>query len=128
MPVNSRAKGARAERELSKLLADELGVEVVRNTDPRHVSKGDILCIPGYAIECKRVETLRRNQWWEQAVQQGTRHQSEPLVFYRQTRKPWRALITGQDGQWVDVEWDFALDQVRDKLARLYGLYGVDFT
>ena len=126
-PVNSRAKGQRSERELAKLLTDELGVVVTRNTDPRHVSKGDILSIPGYSIEVKRRERLERPTWWKQAVRQAAAHDAEPLVFYRQTRKPWRALITGQDGQWVDVEWDMALDQMRDKLARLFGVYQPEF-
>ena len=124
MSASQRRKGAEAERQLAKLLADELGIEVVRNTDPRHVSKGDILAVPGYAIECKRCETLRRNAWWAQAVKQGVIHGAEPIVFYRQSRKPWRALITGYGG-FVDVGWDTALDAMRDKLARLYAVYQI---
>jgi Holliday junction resolvase len=123
MSASQRRKGAEAERQLAKALADELGIEVMRNTDPRHVSKGDILAIPGYSIEVKRCETLRRKQWWGQAVEQGIRHQAEPIVFYRQSRKPWRALVSGYGG-YVDVEWDTALDAIRDKLAMLYGVYG----
>ena len=122
MSASQRRKGAAAERELAKLLSDELGIEVTRNTDPMHVSKGDILAVPGYAIECKRCETLRRNSWWEQAVKQGVIHGAEPIVFYRQSRKPWRALVSGYGG-YVDVEWDTALDAIRDKLTRLYGIY-----
>lgn len=125
MPGNkSRSKGQRSERELAKLLADELGIEVTRNTDPRHVSKGDILAIPGYSIEVKRCETLRRNQWWAQAVKQAAIHQAEGIVFYRQSRKPWRALVSGYGG-YVDVEWDTALDAIRDKLARLHAIYAL---
>lgn len=124
MSASQRRKGAEAERQLAKLLADELGVEVVRNTDPRHVSKGDILAVPGYSIECKRCETLRRNAWWQQAVKQAAIHRAEPIVFYRQSRKPWRALVSGYGG-YVDVEWDTALDAMREKLARLFGVYQI---
>ncbi len=124
MSASQRNKGARAELELSKLLAAELGVEVTRNTDPRHVSKGDILAIPGYSIEVKRRESLSRPAWWAQAVKQAAIHKAEPIVFYRQSRKPWRALVSGYGG-YVDVDWDTALDQMRDKLARLYGVYQI---
>lgn len=123
MAAMSRRKGARAELELAKLLSDELGIEIKRNTDPSHVSRGDILTIPGYSLEAKRCETLRRPTWWEQAVRQAARVRLEPIVFYRQSRKPWRALVTGYGG-YVDVDWDTALDTVRDKLTRLYGIYG----
>lgn len=125
MSAMSRRKGQAAERELAKLLTDELGIEVTRNTDPMQVSGGDILTIPGYSLEVKRCESLRRPAWWAQAVRQAKRVGLEPLVFYRQNRKPWRALMTGQDSEWVDVEWERAIDQMREKLARLYGIYQI---
>ncbi|MFD0669702.1 putative PDDEXK endonuclease [Ramlibacter sp. MAHUQ-53] len=124
MTINGNRKGAAAERELSALLADALGVEVKRNTDPAKKTTGDILCIPGYAVECKRVEVLRRNAWWSQAVKQAAIHGVEPIVFYRRNRQPWRALVTSQGG-FADVHWTAAMDAMRDKLARLYGLYSV---
>jgi hypothetical protein len=118
----SRRKGQAAERELCRLLSDELGIDVKRHVDQAREGGADCLEVPGYAIEIKRCETLRRNQWWEQAVRQGAKVQREAIVFYRQSRKPWRALVGGMGG-WVDVEWDTALDTMRDKLARLYGVY-----
>lgn len=122
MSAMSRRKGAAAEREISKLLADELGIEVTRNTDPNRVKGGDILTIPGYSVEVKRCETLRRPTWWAQAVRQAARVKLEPVVMYRQSRKPWRALI-GAEGGYADVSMAEAMDAMRDKLARLYGLY-----
>ncbi|MEJ7932555.1 hypothetical protein WG922_21475 [Ramlibacter sp. AN1015] len=122
MSAMSRRKGAAAERELSKLLSEELGIEIVRNTDPQRVTGGDILTIPGYSLEVKRCESLRRPSWWEQSQRQAARVRLEGVVFYRQSRKPWRALVSAEGG-YADVTFEEALDRLRDKLARLYGLY-----
>ena len=122
MSAASRRKGARGELELSKLLSDELGIEITRNTDPQRVTGGDILTVPGYSIEVKRCETLRRNPWWEQAQRQAARVRLEAIVFYRQSRKPWRARVAA-DGGYADVTAAEAFDRMRDKLARLYGVY-----
>lgn len=122
MTVNSRAKGARAERELARLLSDELGIEIIRNTDPQQVSRGDILTIPGYSLEVKRCQKLSRPTWWAQCQRQAARVRLEGIVFYRQNRKPWRALVSAEGG-FADVSWQEALDQMRDKLARLHGIY-----
>jgi Holliday junction resolvase len=118
----SRRKGASAERELCKLLSDELGVTVRRNVDQARAGGADCLELPGYAIECKRHEMLSRPAWWRQAVAQGIKAGAEPLVFYRQSRNPWRALVTAMGG-YRDVDMTEALDMVRDKLARLHGIY-----
>jgi Holliday junction resolvase len=120
----SRDKGAAAERELCRLLSGELGVTVRRNVDQARSGGADCLELPGFAIEAKRREVLSRPAWWRQAVTQGLIAGAEPLVFYRQSRKPWRALITGMGG-YRDVDWTQALDYIRDKLARLHGIYGV---
>lgn len=122
MSASQRRKGARGELELAKLLSDELGVEITRNTDPQRVSGGDILTVPGFSIEVKRCETLRKRAWWQQAERQAARVRMEPVVFYRQSRKPWMALLCA-DGDFREVTFAEALDRMRDKLARLYGVY-----
>ncbi|RYY56234.1 MAG: hypothetical protein EOO24_62900 [Comamonadaceae bacterium] len=122
MSAASRRKGAVAERELCKLLADELGIEVRRNVDQARAGGADCLMVPGFAIEVKRREMLARPTWWKQAVEQGIKAGAEPVVFYRQSRQPWRALMVGI-GEYRDVSFAEALDAMRDKLARLYGHY-----
>lgn len=124
MSAASRRKGQVGEREACRLLSEELGIEVERNVDQARAGGADCVMVPGYAIEIKRCETLRRNDWWRQAVEQGARLGLEPLVLYRQSRKPWRALVSGYGG-YVDVDWDTAMDACRDKLARLYGVYRI---
>ena len=73
--------------------------------------------------ECKRHERLSRPTWWAQAVEQGQKAQAEPIVFYRRSREPWRALIATASGGYREAEWPDAMLHMREKLARLYGVY-----
>jgi Holliday junction resolvase len=122
MGASQRRKGAAGERELCKMLSDELGIVVKRNVDQARDGGADCLELPGFAIECKRREMLSRPAWWKQAVEQGHKAGGEPIVWYRQSRQPWRALIVDLYG-YKDVSQEQALDYIRDKLARLYGIY-----
>lgn len=122
MSKASRDKGQRGERECFTLLSDELGFVVKRNVDQARLGGADCIELPGFAPEVKRREMLAKPSWWRQAVRQGAAMQREPIVFYRRNREPWRALITGPYG-YQDVEWPVAMDYIRDKLARLYGIY-----
>jgi hypothetical protein len=119
----SREKGRRAEIELHKLLSDELGFVVTRNRDQAHKGGADGTDVPGFAIECKRCETLALPAWWRQAVKQGQAMQAEPIVFFRQSRQPWQAMLRALDGGYRVVSWEAAVLHVREKLARLYAIY-----
>lgn len=119
MSAMQRRKGARAEIELCKLLSDELGVTVRRNVDQARVGGADCLELPGYAIEVKRCERLAIPAWWRQAVVQAQAAGAEPVLFFRQSRKEWRVVMTGG----AEVPFDWAMDLMRDKLARLFGIY-----
>jgi Holliday junction resolvase len=111
----SRTKGAAAERELCKLLSEELGVTVQRNVDQARNGGADCLELQGFAIECKRHERLSRPTWWAQAVEQGEKVKAEPLVFYRRSREPWQALIRTVDGGYREATWEQAMTHVREK-------------
>jgi hypothetical protein len=92
----SRAKGASAERELFALLSDNLGVVVKRNLSQTRGGGADTLDIPGWAIEVKRVEKLNITAWWQQAQDQaGTNRR--PILFYRASRQPWKAVVRLED-------------------------------
>ncbi len=97
MGAMQRRKGAAAERELFALLTEELGLPVTRNlTQSRRLGGADSLDIQGWAIEVKRQEKESLNRWWQQTLEQaptGTR----PILFYRASRQPWRALIRASD-------------------------------
>lgn len=117
MSASQRNKGAVAERELCKLLSEELGVSVERNRDQAFKGGADCLMVRGFAIECKRHETLRRPTWWAQALEQSRKAVAEPMVFYRRSREPWQALIHTIDGGYREATWDEAMAHIREKWA-----------
>ena len=91
MSAFQRNKGQRGERELFGMLSDELGFVVQRNIDQTRAGGADCLEIPGWAVECKRCETLNINAWWAQAEEQAGNQ--IPILFYRQSRQPWKAVV-----------------------------------
>lgn len=91
MSAAQRNKGAAGERELFKLLGDELGIVVARNYAARWEGGCDSLTVPGWAIECKRCGALSIASWWSQATRQADGR--KPALFYRQSRRPWRAVL-----------------------------------
>lgn len=118
----SRSKGARSEREIFALLSAELGFIVRRNVDQARKGGADSLELPGFSPEVKRHERLSRPSWWRQAVRQGVRHQAEPIVFYRRSREPWRALIATADGGYREATFEQAVMHIREKAA-YQGIY-----
>lgn len=93
MSAMQRSKGQRGERELFGLLSDELGFVIQRNIDQTRAGGADCIQVPGWALECKRCETLNINAWWKQAVKQAEDIECMPMLLYRQSRKPWRAVV-----------------------------------
>ena len=93
MTKMQRTKGAAGERELFALLSEQLGVTVTRNLTQTRGGGADALDVPGWAIECKRQEALSIASWWSQATRQAEATGRKPALFYRQSRKPWRAVL-----------------------------------
>ena len=93
MSASQRNKGATAERELFALLTEQLGVSVTRNLTQTRGGGADALDVPGWAIECKRCEALSIASWWTQATRQAEQTGRKPALFYRQSRRPWRAVL-----------------------------------
>lgn len=92
MSAAQRNKGACGERELFNLLTDHLGFVVRRNLSQTRGGGADGIDVPGFAIEVKRQETLALPAWWAQTVAQAGCNLI-PILFYRQSRQPWRAVI-----------------------------------
>ena len=95
MSAMQRRKGQAGERELFVILSDELGFTVRRNVDQARHGGADGLDIPGWAIEVKRQETVTVTAWWAQAERQAEGRR--PILFYRASRKPWRAVLDLHD-------------------------------
>lgn len=87
----SRNKGAAGERELAKILADELGVEVKRKLGQAR-DGGDDIQIGKFHLEVKRREALRLDDWCEQ-VESAAPAGEWPVVVYRRNGQPWRAVV-----------------------------------
>lgn len=95
MPINSRAKGARAERELSRYLGEKLGW-TARRTAQRMGKSGDASDVvveeaPALHIECKMVERLNLEKAMEQAMRDCL--QKLPVVCHRKIRGEWMLTV-----------------------------------
>ena len=118
MSASQRRKGAAAEREVLKLLGDELGQVLQRNLTQTREGGADCLCVQGFAIEIKRQEKLSRPAWWRQACEQAQRAGGEPLLLYRRNREAWTAWIHTRDGQWREGTLQDAASAIREKWLR----------
>lgn len=99
MSINARTKGQAGEREFAKWLSETFNLpsEVKRNLDQVRVGRsgGDINADP-FAFEVKRRETLDLQGWWIQAKHDAAAVGLEPVVAFRQNRKPWEFLISAR--------------------------------
>lgn len=97
MGARSRNKGANGERELARLLSDELGLEVTRNLLQSREGGHDLDGVSGWCLEVKRrarVAEGDKRQWWEQAHQAMVDgYLDYAAVLYRQDRGNWRAIV-----------------------------------
>ena len=123
MALNARAKGAAGEREFCKWLEKHftLPQEAQRNLEQVRAGGTDVI-MPPFAFEVKRRETLDLLAWWIQAKHDADGLELEPVVAFRQNRKPWEFLISASHigcglgfirldertfRQWVDGVWEW---------------------
>ena len=102
--VNSRDKGARGERELTKALR-EYGYECRRGQQYCGANgDADVIGLPGIHIECKRVERLNIEDAMTQAIR-DRREGEYPAVFHRKNNCKW--LVTMRLEDWIEIykEW-----------------------
>jgi Holliday junction resolvase len=94
--MNSRTKGAAGERELAEKLR-EYGYEARRGQQFCGANgDADVVGLPGYHIECKRVEKLNIDTAMEQSVRDA-REGEIPIVCHRKNRKEWLVTIRLKD-------------------------------
>ena len=97
--VNSRNKGAAAEREVAKIIFEELGIQLYRDLEQyRSADHGDLITEDPswpFCIEVKRygVGAGMKNQWWSQVKNASQATGREPVLFYKYNNKPWRVVI-----------------------------------
>ena len=90
-----RNKGAAGERELAKLLTDELGFVVKRNLGQARDGADDIT-IQHFRLEVKRQERLQIDAWSQQ-VEACSQPHEVPVVVYRRNGQPWRVCLLLDD-------------------------------
>ena len=94
--VNSRAKGARGERELAEILRS-YGFSARRGQQYRGgADSPDVMGLPGIHIEVKRVERLNIYD----AIQQAMRDSGDselPAVFHRKNGQQWLVTVRLED-------------------------------
>jgi len=105
--INSRAKGASAEREFAGLIQDWVGVRLIRNLEQTRSGGHDLIVHPDetgdaadafrqLAIECKRYQTATGGniqKWWSQALTQAEQTGLIPILAYRADRAAWRVVV-----------------------------------
>ena len=91
MAINSRAKGAKGERELAGILRD-YGYNCRRGQQYSGLEGEDVVGLDYIHIECKRVQSLNI----EKALQQSKRDAKEnqiPAVFHRKNKEKWKVTL-----------------------------------
>jgi len=96
MSKAQKNKGNAGERELFRLLSEELGFVCKRNLSQTRGGGADCIEIKGWAVECKRQERLSLSSWWEQTLSQ-CKDGEKPILFFRQSRYPWSAMLKLSD-------------------------------
>lgn len=106
MPVNSRQKGARYERELAAAFKDE-GFKQARRGQQYCGANGDadVVGLPGIHVEAKRVERLNLYRAMDQAIRDA-REGEIPTVFHRKNNC--ETLVTMRISDWFKLyhEWE----------------------
>jgi len=104
--TNSKAKGARGERELSSKLK-EYGYKTRRGQQYCGANgDADVVGLEGIHIECKRVEKLNIYDAISQA-KADAKGKELPTVFHRKDRSEWLVTMTLDD--WMNLYNDFLL-------------------
>ncbi len=91
MSLNSRAKGKTGELELSKVLRSH-GYEARRGRQFHGGQNSpDVVGLPGFHIECKRVQAGNLYNWLAQA--RADAGDSVPVVMHRRNHEEWVAIL-----------------------------------
>ena len=102
--MNSRAKGARGERELARILRG-YGYDCRRGQQYCGANgDADVVGLSGIHIECKRVERLNIDDAMLQAIR-DRREGEYPAVFHRKNNGKWMVTMLLDDWQEIYREW-----------------------
>ena len=102
--MNSRAKGARGERELARVLRG-YGYDCRRGQQYCGANgDADVVGLLGIHIECKRGQRLNIDDAMLQAIR-DRREGEYPAVFHRKNNGKWMVTMLLDDWQEIYREW-----------------------
>lgn len=101
--MNSRQKGARAERELAHKLS-EYGFECRRGVQYSGLGGEDVVGLPFVHIECKNVQKLNLRDAMAQS-ERDAREDQTPVVMHKKDRKPWLVTLNLEDFMTMYKVW-----------------------
>ena len=99
MPINSKKKGAKGERELASKLRD-YGYDCRRGQQYNGIEGEDVVGLDYIHIEVKRVQALNLDEAMEQAKRDSKDNQM-PAVFHRKNNKKWKVTMELED--WINL-------------------------
>jgi len=118
--TNSRAKGARGEREFSRLCRDQGYSEVRRGQQFSGLEGEDVVGLPGIHVEVKRVQALNIANAMDQS-QRDSREDQLSIVAHRKNNCPW--MITMPADEWFEIyrEWEAGkyLNKLKEDYAKM---------
>lgn len=98
--MNSKRKGNAGEREFAALLREH-GYNARRGLQYQGGQvEADVVGIPGYHLEIKRVEKLNINTAMAQSIRDAKENET-PVVAHRINRHPWLVTMLAED--WLRV-------------------------
>lgn len=112
MAINSKAKGARFERELAGLLREKYGYKDCRRTAQYCGNTGeaaDVIGLPGLHIEAKRCEAMRLYDWMGQAVRDANK--GLPAVFHKKNHADILVTMRLDDFMTIYREYEAGLSE-----------------
>lgn len=104
--INSRAKGANAELEVAKILQTVVNrvaihcgftaPKIRRNVEQCQVGGEDLIGLPWYSIEIKRVEVVNIDKWWEQTLTQARRKAPGATSWDALAKHGWKRIAASE--------------------------------
>lgn len=93
MGKRERERGKEGEREVAKITREILGTDARRGQQyAGGPDSPDVVGVPGFHLEVKRVEKLRLNESIEQSENDAA-DDEVPTVVFRRNRQPWRIIL-----------------------------------
>ena len=121
MAINSKAKGAKGERELASKLRD-YGYDCRRGQQYNGLEGEDVVGLDYIHVEVKRVQALNLDEAMEQAKKDSKENQM-PAVFHRKYNKKWKVTMELDD--WIKLYNEYYSSK---KVEELWNITIVTYT